>query len=150
MACACLFLASKTTEQIVKIGDVAYHFLTIKNFKPQSACTKASMDENLLKVSKDIAFHEFHVLAILDFNLPVPLPYLDIESLVAGQTQIFRRVANNFANDCFRSRAVLKYNMKDIAETCVFLAAEFMGIEVNTMPNSAIVAEILQVYNFYL
>ena len=102
------------------------------------------------KTIKNIIFHEFHLLAILDYNFLAPLPYPEIVRIIFGKyPSIMLRIANNFANDSFRTRACLKYTGIEIGQACVFLAGEFLQQSIDVVPNFNVITEILSVYEFF-
>jgi Cdk activating kinase (CAK)/RNA polymerase II transcription initiation/nucleotide excision repair factor TFIIH/TFIIK, cyclin H subunit len=153
MATTAVFLASKTTEQIVKIKDLAFAHLNIQKSKLENGRggSKPITEDMIEKLGKSIILYEFHLLAILDYNLLAPLPYSDIFKIVStNYSAIFLRVSNNFANDSFRTRACLNHSALEIAETCCYLAAEFLEIKVDIVPNMLIVEEILFVFKDFI
>lgn len=144
MAASAFFIACKATEQIIKIKELSLTFLNIQKLKFPN---KLVNEENIEKISKQILFYEFHLLAILDYNFIAPLPYGEIFSIVSkNYSGILLRIANNFANDSFRTRVGLRFNAEEIAEACVYLAAEFLDIDQESRANMEAVAEIMSIY----
>lgn len=153
LATSATFLASKLTEQIVRIRDISTHYLNIKRSKASNSSILNNITEDMVnKVIKDVTLHEFQLLAVLDYELTVDLPYQAINSLVNryGGDAIFRRVANNFANDCFYSRLVLWFTVDDLAEACVYLAGQFLGLPIEACENKELISEILEIYEGYI
>lgn len=153
LATSATFLAAKITEQSVKIRDISTHYLNIKRSKGSNASILNNITEDMVnKVIKDVAFHEFQLLAVLDYELTVDLPYPIINSLVNqyGGDQIMRRVANNFANDCFYSRLVLWFKPEEIAQGCVYLAGQFLSVPVAECQKDELISSILEVFEGYV
>jgi len=153
LATSATFLAAKITEQSVKIKEISTHYLNIKRSKVSNASILNNITEDMVnKVIKDVAFHEFQLLAVLDYELTVDLPYPAINLLVNryGGDPIMRRVANNFANDCFYARLVLWYKPEEIAEACVYLAGQFLNAPVAECQHEELKSSILEVYEGYV
>jgi hypothetical protein len=149
MATACTFLASKVTEQSVRVKEIANRFLEIKRSKLPNVSMLSSITEEMIqKTAKDVIFHEFHLLAVLDYQLQVSLPYTDIVSIVShgGGSQNLVKLAFNFANDCFFSRIPLWRTSEEIASVCVFFAASFLQVQVDLQINPQVLNEFLEVY----
>lgn len=142
----------------MRVRDVARQHLDLKRSRMASQALLSSITEDIIeKTTKEIVFHEFQLLAVLDYQLLVPLPYSDINSLVQSINgdSVLRRVANNFANDCYFSRLVLNFQTNEIATACVQLAVLFLhGNEGLQQPNrqglgpinSGLLEEIIEIY----
>jgi hypothetical protein len=151
MASATIFVSSKTNEQVVKIRELAVNHITIQRSKllaNRSMPSKDITEDMIEKIAKNIKLYEFHLLAILDYNFLPPLPYPDILKIIPRNSVVVR-VANNFANDSFRTRVSLKYSPEEIAEACAFLSTEFLEIEMSLNPKMEVVEEILTLYKYF-
>ncbi|OMJ90425.1 hypothetical protein SteCoe_7232 [Stentor coeruleus] len=152
MASVTCFLSAKTNEQIIRIIEIARSHLNvikIRNEKPGST-PRIITDEMIEKTVKTIALYEFNLLAILDYNLIVPLPYAEIRTLLpAERPRNFFKVTTNFANDFFRSRACLKYTSTEIAQASLYLSCEFFDMEPFVSVNFDVVNDMIEIYKFY-
>ena len=151
MSATAVFIAAKANEQIITIKEASLGYLNIQKLKLPEKAQRPITEETIQKVSKNILLYEFHLLAILDYDFIAPLPYSDIFRIISqNYNVILLRVANNFANDSFRTRVCLKHSALVIAEACVFLAAEYLQVPCIVIPNYEVVGEIINIYNHFI
>ena len=141
----------------MRVREVARQHLDLKRSRAASQALQSISEEILEKTTKEVVFHEFQLLAVLDYQLLVHLPYPEISSLVQSINgdSVLRRISNNFANDCFFSRLVLKFQSNEIAAACVQLAVLFLqgneglcqpGCQILGQINPELIEEIIEIY----
>ena len=95
----------------------------------------------LSQLKKDVLLLEFSLLDEIGFNTSVKLPYKKITKFVENLKLLpaaknhFLRTAYRFANDFFRTPAVIEKSNTVIAEACIFLASKALKIELDLQPD---------------
>ncbi|KAF0983760.1 hypothetical protein FDP41_007675 [Naegleria fowleri] len=139
IACACVFLACKTEEQVRRVRDVINCMWKVLN--PESEPLELWHDE-LFNLKDSVIGYESVMMRCLKFRLTVNHPFKYILGY-CGALQGFNnfKVENYFVQFCFQlahkaydTVCCVKYNCYEIAASMIFLAAQLLDIK-ELLPN---------------
>ena len=153
-AAAALFLAGKVCEVPVRADAVCALLSDIEiahKRKVHPTLQAPPLSESMRSRLRESLFAcEYELLESSAFEVHIPLPYTFIDLAQArvpkDQRDSFLRVARNFANDSYRTQLCLWKSAESIAEACVFLAKEFLHLQVDTFADQETVEKIIELY----
>lgn len=162
LASVCLFLALKSMDRPAPLGKVVKTFSDINReirMRQNSKLVIPPLSQSKMEQLKArFAQLEIEILSVLGFDVEVDLPYRYIaeykdaasQGMSSLQVEALFRVAYNFANDSYFTQACVKKSAQDIACACVFLATQYLGIDIS-VPKSEdeTLAIISNLYNTY-
>lgn len=156
LAGACAFLAAKVREQPRHLEVVCRKFYNERSairisLNPRLQVPPLS-ESMLVGLKQSIIQYEFWVLEVMCFDVEIGLPYPFITnfvsslSLSSSKKQEFLKVANNFANDSFRTSVLLKKDAENVAWACLYLAKRYLRLELLVEADQETVQMILALY----
>mmetsp|Transcript_9746 Transcript_9746/g.9683 ORF Transcript_9746/g.9683 Transcript_9746/m.9683 type:complete len:167 (-) Transcript_9746:84-584(-) len=156
LAGACLFLASKALEQPRHLEVVCRKFYEERSairisLNPRLQVPPLS-ESMLVGLKQSLLQYEFSVLEAICFNVEIPLPYPHISSFVSSldvspyNKQDLLKIANNFANDSFRTSVLLRKDAENVAAACLYLASNYLGLGLQIVADQETVQTILELY----
>ena len=93
---------------------------------------------------------EFALLESSAFEVNLDLPYVYLERAQSrvpkDVRETFLRVARNFVNDSYRTQLCLYKPASVIAESCIFLASEYLRLGIPAVPDQEAVEKIIDLY----
>ncbi|CAJ2659218.1 unnamed protein product [Trifolium pratense] len=132
IATVCMFLAGKVEETPRQLKDVILVSYKIIYKKDPSAVQRIKQKEVYEQQKELILLAETLVLATLDFDLNVHLPYKPlveaIKKFKVGQNEL-AQAAWNFVNDGLQTSLCLQFKPRHIAAGAIILAAKFRKVE---------------------
>ena len=156
MAGGAVFLAGKVAEQPRHLEALCkryYHLSMAIKAKANPRLQAPPLSKAMLySLKQHILSAEFQILEELAFEVEVPLPYSSITEtcnllgLESAVSEKLLRIANNFANDSFRTVVPLCKPPQNLANACLFLAARYLNLEVAIQADQETVQIILQLY----
>lgn len=154
VAAAALFLACKLGDIPVKADAVCAQLYDLemtqkRKMQPDLQAPPLS-DRMKLRLRESLFDCEFALLECSAFEVNLELPYDYLERAQArvpkDMRETFLRVARNFVNDSYRTQLCVYKSASAIAESCIFLASEYLRLGVPAEPDQEAVEKIIDLY----